>query len=631
MLLDFVQTIPSFDDDDNNTCAYFECNDFNALNISSPSDFSIYYMNARSLCGHFFSIQEFLATLEHPFSIYGFTETRFKGDPPPYVHMNDYQLVHSSRSLRPGGGVAMFVHNSLNFRLREDLMPSQADFEAIFMEIQRVDACNLIVGNVYRAPGTSFDNFDSSFDSCLDNITKERKLCYIMGDFNLNLLNCADHQPTDGFVNTFFSYGFRPLITKPTRITPHTATLIDNILTNALASKISAGILYLHISDHYPLFQFTSSCLRDSTPPQEIYTTRDINTDSLFSFKSDLSSVDWSNVYNENDANVAYDSFLSTFSALYNHHFPRVVKTAGNSKRNQPWITQSIINSCLFKNRLYRRFLRNPSETNERNYKIFRNRLTATIRVAKKNFYARKLDLQKGNLKSFWREINGILGKQKKTSLPENFTFDGDNLISHPASISDSFNSFFTNIGSSLASKIPPTNTHFSDTMHDPNASSFFLSPTDITEVMRVGRSMKSSSSCGFDDISSVVIKYVLDTIAGPLTHVFNRSFLSGSVPLNLKVAKIIPIFKNGDKHCINNYRPISILSSFSKILERLVYNRQNFSLALTFSMIISTALELATPPIWQSLNLSIALQTHSAKECAPSVSSLIFLKPLIP
>ena len=67
-----------------------------------------------------------------------------------------------------------------------------------------------------------------------------------MGDFNLNLLNCADHQPTDDFVNTVFSYGFRPLITKPTRITPNTATLIDNILTNSdLDTK--AGILY---SDH---------------------------------------------------------------------------------------------------------------------------------------------------------------------------------------------------------------------------------------------------------------------------------------------------------------------------------------------------------------------------------------------
>ena len=121
----------------------------------------------------------------------------------------------------------MFICNSLNFRIREDLMPSRDDFETVFIEIQRSNACNLIVGNVYRTPGTSTDILYSSFDSCLDKVTKEGKLCYIMGDFNLNLLSCDCHQPPDDFVNTFVSYGFRPLINKPTRITPHSATLID--------------------------------------------------------------------------------------------------------------------------------------------------------------------------------------------------------------------------------------------------------------------------------------------------------------------------------------------------------------------------------------------------------------------
>ena len=90
---------------------------------SSHGDFSIYYMNSRSLCRHFFEIQDFLATLDHSFTIYGFTETRFKEAPPSYVHMKNYQLIHSSRSSRPGGGVAMFLSNSLNFSIRNDLMP----------------------------------------------------------------------------------------------------------------------------------------------------------------------------------------------------------------------------------------------------------------------------------------------------------------------------------------------------------------------------------------------------------------------------------------------------------------------------------------------------------------------------
>ncbi len=79
------------------------------------------------------------------------------------------------------------------------------NFESVSIEIQRDHGCNIIVGIVYRAPGSSPDNFNRCFDSYLNSITKERKLCYIMGDFNLNLLNCSEHQPTDDFINAVFA------------------------------------------------------------------------------------------------------------------------------------------------------------------------------------------------------------------------------------------------------------------------------------------------------------------------------------------------------------------------------------------------------------------------------------------
>ena len=131
---------------------------------------------------------------------------------PPYIHKN------SSRSNKLGGGVAMFLSDSLNFCIRDDLMCSCEDFECIFIEIQHEHGCNLIIGNVYRAPSTSVENFNKLFGDCLNVIAKEQKLCYIMGDFNLNFINCSDHQPPDNFVNTFCMYGFHPLIDKPTRI-----------------------------------------------------------------------------------------------------------------------------------------------------------------------------------------------------------------------------------------------------------------------------------------------------------------------------------------------------------------------------------------------------------------------------
>ena len=190
----------------------------------------------------------------------------------------------------------------------------------------------------------------------------------------------------------------------------------------------------------------------------------------------------------------------------------------------------------------------NPTIANEQRCKIYRNKLTATIRLAKKRYNADKLDHTKNDLKGIWLEINGIFGKQKKTKLPSEF-MDGDNPVSSPREIVDTFNNFFTNIGSSLANNISPTNTHYTESLHNPNASPFKKTiPTNKEEIIKVGSELKSGNSCGFDGICSTVVKSVLPFIAEPLSYIFNLSFLTASVPLNLKVAKIIPIFKNDNK-----------------------------------------------------------------------------------
>ena len=93
-------------------------------------------------------------------------------------------------------------------------------------------------------------------------------------------------------------------------------------------------------------------------------------------------------------------------------------------------------------------------------------------------------------------------------------------------------------------------------------------------EILQLGNKISSDTSCGFDDIRSSVVKSVISFISHPLAYIFNISLLTGSVPSNLKIAKVIPVFKNGDPKDIQNYRPISVLPCFSKILERLVYNR---------------------------------------------------------
>uniref|UniRef100_A0A1B6M3J7 Uncharacterized protein n=1 Tax=Graphocephala atropunctata TaxID=36148 RepID=A0A1B6M3J7_9HEMI len=102
----------------------------------------------------------------------------------------------------------------------------------------------------------------------------------------------------------------------------------------------------------------------------------------------------------------------------------------------------------------------------------------------------------------------------------------------------------------------------------------FRCQPVTRDEVLKIIKGFKNKISCGYDQIPISLIKSVAVEIADPLVHVVNSSFISGYFPDQLKISKVIPIFKKGDATNKENYRPISIQPSFSKIFEKCMYNR---------------------------------------------------------
>ena len=125
-----------------------------------------------------------------------------------------------------------------------------------------------------------------------------------------------------------------------------------------------------------------------------------------------------------------------------------------------------------------------------------------------------------------------------------------------------------------MAAKIPSTSRKFTEYLKSNISDSIFLNPADESEVHHVIFSLKNSTSKGYDDLPVNTIKNCGNELAKPLCILFNKSIEEGVVPDDLKIAKIIPIFKSDDKKAVSNYRPISVLPAFSKIFERLVYNR---------------------------------------------------------
>ena len=144
--------------------------------------------------------------------------------------------------------------NQLTFTERDDLSAYTNDYESMWIEIDSPKQNDILCSVFYRHPNTSLNSFLKEFYKTLDITSKESKFCIIMEDFNINLINYESHHTTEEYVNTLNSYSFQPLITHPTRITYHSATLIDNIFFNSLEHYTLSGNILTDLTDHLPNF-----------------------------------------------------------------------------------------------------------------------------------------------------------------------------------------------------------------------------------------------------------------------------------------------------------------------------------------------------------------------------------------
>ena len=147
-------------------------------------------------------------------------------------------------------------------------------------------------------------------------------------------------------------------------------------------------------------------------------------------------------------------------------------------------------------------------------------------------------------------------------------------LKSTPKDISEEFNNFFTNIGQSISNNVTPTLTNPESYINDfdPSKAKFNLGNTGQIHVMDIIKSFESKASLDIDGVSLKLIKFVAYEISCPLSHIFNLSLEKGIFPENLKSSRTVPIFKCGDPKLCDNYRPISLVCTISKILEKMVH-----------------------------------------------------------
>ena len=395
--------------------------------------------------------------------------------------------------------------------------------------------------------------------------------CIVTGDFNINLISYDHHYPTERFLDNFISNSFLPSIHLPTRITYHTATLIDNIFIfqrkQKNAQTISSGSIYSAISDHLPCFliiQYPTKIPKPHRPKVRVY-----NETNKQTFLNQLQQSDWTSVYNTDDTHSKFKIFYDRFTTLHNINFP--LQTLSRSKaRQKPWLTKELHKMRRTRDKYYIKMTKGKIDKKE--YNSYRNETRKKLREAETEYYNKLFDDKQNGMKSMWNHLGKMLNPNKtKNKVSIKRILSGDKNISDDISIAETLNNHFCTIGKNLADKLPKTKTSFKQFLKKPNPTSIFLSKVTPNQVLEIIGHLKTNKSPGIDNIPNSLIKLSAETIVEPLTHIINHSLSKGIFPESLKVAKVVPLYKKGDEALCSNYRPISLLSSFHKIFEKLV------------------------------------------------------------
>ena len=433
---------------------------------------------------------------------------------------------------------------------------------------------NLICGVIYRHPNSNLNNFLDYINSTTDKINRENKLCLLLGDFNIDLLKIETHVDTDNFLNILGSSFFLPQILQPTRITDHSATLIDNIFFNSLQHFTISGNLVYDLTDHLPNFIIFNKFSALSSKIKIF--KRDFTQFNQTDLIEEMKKINWELefVNNSNPTNM-FDAFYNKVTQIINKHIPiKQLSRKDMRFKSKPWITPGIKKSINVKNRIYRKYIASKSPYYHSKFKYYRNKINHLLKLSKKSYYNNYFLKNVNDTKQIWRGIKEIVHFKPKIS-GKNLKITENNIdITDPNLVADAFNKYFTNIGQDLATQIPNVYKSPMDYMKSPLSNSFWLEPVTCNEIENEISHLKLGKATGPFSIPINILRMLKNIISKPLELIFNLSFSLGIVPQSFKLANVIPVHKKGSISSLYNYRPISLLSVFNKLLEKLMCSR---------------------------------------------------------
>ena len=560
------------------SCEYYTCLDLSNLNNKNKNlnNFNIFHNNLNGLESKFEHLRNLLSSNSFDFDIIALTETseQFNSKFKTNVDLEGYSLS-SSPTTSEKGGSALYIKNKFNAFERHDLNIINDHFESTWVEIKNQNIRNVVIASIYRHPHDNLEIYNTFLiymEKILLQLSKEKKEIYICGDFNSDLLKIDSLNNYSRFYELLASFGLVPFILLPTRITGNSATIIDNIFTNNTSNAIISGNIITDLSDHFSQF-ISVQKLKFDLKTTTFY-RRDYTNFSEQSFRDDVSIQNFNN--QNNDVNKQFADFFFKLEGCVNRHAPLKKLTSKESKLSQkPWISSNILKMITIKNKLFNRKKRQPNNDNIKIlYNIFRNRVNRELNKSKKEYYSQYFEDNKTNSKKTWEGIRAIININKSkfkciTQLNVN-----DKIIDNPKEIVESLNDFFVNVGPNTEKNIPRNPVGKPENyLLNKNQTEFVIANIDKDEVMKIINELESKST-GPHSIPVNLLKLAADLIIEPLCEIITNSFSSGIFPDALKICKVVPIHKGESTQELNNYRPISLLSIFDKIIEKLMHKQ---------------------------------------------------------
>lgn len=500
-----------------------------------------------------------LLSIDHlvvPVDVIILGETWINADNIALYKIKGYNSIFSCRDVS-SGGLIMYIKDAIKFKILENV--SNNGFHHISVELL-LSGGKYEIHGVYRPPSFDFNVFYDLVECWLSS-SSSNSPCLIFGDVNVPV-NLSNNNVVLKYKNLLQSYSFICSNTFVTR--PVSSNILDHVVCNMSdAYRLCNHTIFNDLSDHsLILSEFKLNFHKDRVVLSKDIVNHEKLQNEFKRFVDSVGQID--------DVDSCLSNIITKYNTLLKECTRTISKTINIKGTQCPWMNLDIWTMMKIKNNYLKKCRRYPNNTH---FVELLKHVSKKLDVAKKQTKKRYFEnlLNNTSHSKLWKNINCILGKSRnKSNL--SLSVEGET-ISDSKQICEAFNEHFSTIGSKLAGNIPVSSDNPLRYI-TPISESIFLQPSSVNEVILLINDLKTNKSPGPDCIPASIIKNNALVFSRILSDSFNLIIETGTYPTCLKTAKVVPIFKSGDISQADNYRPISTLSVFNKIFEKLLINR---------------------------------------------------------